>query len=283
MKISVMKNRVVVTVLMIITILISMGMSLTTSEACSVSDPLIGTWLPTDEKDAKSFAECIIFEENGTGIMDHYPMVWYSDGSKVHVTVDVAGPKVKDDLAYSFKNGDLIIAGMTYRRAGMVGTSTSSNERIVTDSFIPSAESFSNAYASSTLKNQGDHNYSAKNLLTDDSSCWVEGVSGDGIDEWIMLELPGERIVSGINLKNGYVGTRQQYENNGKIEEMLVEFSNGESYVFLLNVYSVDKRNTIQRFELPTPVATEYVRFKILKTQCGEKYQDTCLTFVEPF
>ena len=140
---------------------------------------------------------------------------------------------------------------------------------------------FTDASASSVLPDQSSHNYKASNVLSDNSSCWSENASGDGIGEWIKLSLPGKQKIHSLRIINGYAGTEKQYTNNGKIKKLKVEFSNGQSATAELKVLSASKRKSIQVLTFSSPVVTEYVKLTILEVEPG-KYPDTCLTYVAP-
>lgn len=146
---------------------------------------------------------------------------------------------------------------------------------------VPAATYFSDASASSVLPNQANHNYKASNVLTDNSDCWSENASGDGVGEWIKLSLPSKQKINGLRIINGYAGTEKQYTNNGKVKKLKVEFSNGQSATAELKVLSASKRKSVQVLTFNTPVVTDYVKLTILEVEPG-KNPDTCLTYVAP-
>lgn len=147
---------------------------------------------------------------------------------------------------------------------------------------IEDATSFTHATASSTLPNQKNYNYSASNVLTDDTNCWVEGATGLGIGEWIKLDLPKLQRVKGIKIINGYAGTAKQYTDNGKVTKVLIEFSDGRSVSTNLTVFHENDRNTIQYIELNQAVETMWVKITI-QNAVGGVYEDTCITYIAPY
>ena len=147
---------------------------------------------------------------------------------------------------------------------------------------VAKATSFVGAHATSTLGDMGEHNYSASNVLKDDGTCWCEGAKGYGEGESITLELPEEQLLSGLYIRNGYAGTSKQYEENGKINDIEITFSNGQKIIATLKTLNVDQRKARQKITFPTPVATGSVTITI-KSVTKAKYEDTCLTSVEPF
>ena len=163
-----------------------------------------------------------------------------------------------------------------------------------TPNITPSkATYFSSAAASSVLSSQTDpqtkitYNYKASNVLNNDDYCWCEGANGIGIGEWIQLYLPEKQRLYGLRIINGYAGNEQQYTNNGKVSKVMIEFSNKQSINVSLEVYSTAERNKIQAIDFSNYFAegyvnTEYVKITILDVEKA-KYEDTCITYIEPY
>ena len=163
-----------------------------------------------------------------------------------------------------------------------------------TPNITPSkATYFSSAAASSVLSSQTDpqtkitYNYKASNVLNNDDYCWCEGANGIGIGEWIQLYLPEKQRLYGLRIINGYAGNEQQYTNNGKVSKVMIEFSNKQSINVSLEVYSTAERNKIQAIDFSNYFAegyvnTEYVIITILDVEKA-KYDDTCITYIEPY
>ena len=149
------------------------------------------------------------------------------------------------------------------------------------NNYVSDATTFTGASASSTLEDQQGYNYSPSNVLSNDSTCWVEGASGNGVDEWIKLELPSNQRVYDLRIVNGYAGSEKQYANNAKIKKIRIEFSNGDSTTADLKVFPTSQRNTVQVVSLSKPVVTDYVKITILDYEASV-FEDTCLTYVAP-
>ena len=151
-----------------------------------------------------------------------------------------------------------------------------------TERNVKDATAFSGASASSVLPNESGYNYSAKNVLTSNNSCWCEGSAGYGEGEWIKLDLPELQRLYGLVIINGYAGTEKQYSYNGKLADILIEFSNGESTTVELKVPPTSQRRMAQPIFFDTPVDTEYVEITIKSVSKGQ-CADTCLTYVAPY
>lgn len=150
------------------------------------------------------------------------------------------------------------------------------------DEKLKNATSFKSAKATSTLGDMGKHNYKASNVLNKDGACWCEGASGYGVGESITLELPERQLVSGIYLLNGYAGTEKQYDDNAKINDVEISFSDGQSFTATLQTLPTNKRKSLQKITFSQPVATSSVTLTI-KSVTKAACEDTCLTYVEPF
>ena len=143
-----------------------------------------------------------------------------------------------------------------------------------------SAPAKTTAKASSTLADQDGHSYNASNVLSNDGKCWCPK-EGSGVGSWIELDFSRSKKINGIDIVNGYAGDEDQYQNNAKATSIRIQFSNGNSITKTLNVKSVSNRKESQHLSFDT-VETDYVKITILAIEKGEKWDDTCLTYIEP-
>ena len=156
------------------------------------------------------------------------------------------------------------------------------DSKYIEDQNYENATKFISADASSVLPSEDGYTYYPSNVLVNDNSCWTEDVTGTGIGEWILLNLPEKQYLSGIQVINGYAGSESQYENNGKVKEIRIDFSDGETVQTNLNVFSTSQRKSVQIITFSKSVATEYIKITILNAT-EAKYTDTCLTYVAPY
>lgn len=152
-----------------------------------------------------------------------------------------------------------------------------------TQEFHSFVSGFDTVSASSTLDSDGDYSYDCSNVLDSGSSCWVENVEGVGVGEWIQLTATSEKTISGIAIKNGYTGSEEQYNANGKVTKMLLEFSDGASLIANVNVLYGSNMNKIQYIFFDKEISTSYVRVTILDAVEGELYDDTCISYIAPY
>jgi len=60
------------------------------------------------------------------------------------------------------------------------------------------------------------------------NTAWVEGMDGQGIGEWLVVEFDGPRMVKEILINNGYNKDNDLYQKNSRVKGIKVEFSERE-------------------------------------------------------
>jgi hypothetical protein len=129
------------------------------------------------------------------------------------------------------------------------------------------------AQASSTLPPAGGNTYGAPNLLDGDlSTCWAEGVDGDGVGESFRLNLSGPTSLSKIEIANGYQKDDRRFYGNPRVDLMRLEFSDGTTREVRLH----DSFG----FQSVTPPdgPVEWVDFTIGSTYPGDTWEDTSVS-----
>jgi hypothetical protein len=110
-------------------------------------------------------------------------------------------------------------------------------------------------------------------------SSWVEGAKGDGVGEWVELELA--RGIAGVEIQNGFSmsltpipgkGIDGYYEKNNRVKELLYESKDGKARGRL---ELEDTNDHLQPFPLALPKGV--YRFTIGSVYKGSKWADTCL------
>ncbi|MHB9150261.1 MAG: discoidin domain-containing protein [Thermoleophilia bacterium] len=126
---------------------------------------------------------------------------------------------------------------------------------------------------SSTLPAEGGNTYGASNATDGDlSTCWSEGVDGQGTGEWIRLALDRPVVLATIGIANGYQKDGRRFYGNPRVARLLIEYSTGSSQTVQL----YDSTG----FQIVTPLSdtTQWVRFTIESTYPGESWQDTSIS-----
>jgi formylglycine-generating enzyme len=110
-------------------------------------------------------------------------------------------------------------------------------------------------------------------------SSWVEGAKGDGMGEWVELEL--SRDVAGMEIQNGFSMSRTAikgknidtfYEKNNRVKELLYESKDGATRG---KIKLEDTNDHLQSF--PLALRKGIYRFTIGSVYKGSKWDDTCL------
>ena len=141
--------------------------------------------------------------------------------------------------------------------------------------------------ASSHLKAQGRFNYLPKNAHDfDHESVWAEGVSGQGIGQWIEYEFAGVcPRVTGVKILPGHVKTEAAWEANSRPKYLKVYYL-GKPVCIL----DLQDARAMQEFDLEqfgpfgyhdADKPTWRLRFEILDVYPGTKYQDTVIAELE--
>lgn len=139
---------------------------------------------------------------------------------------------------------------------------------------------FKEITASSTLPAANSVTYFPENVADGDvHTAWVEGVLGNGENEWLMFSTDQPIKLSSLLIKNGYTKNRDLYLKNNRIKTMKLEFSDGTTQT--LNI--PDDYYELFYYTLPEEVYTSYVKCTIESVYKGTKYQDTCLSEMKFF
>jgi hypothetical protein len=127
---------------------------------------------------------------------------------------------------------------------------------------------------SSALAPQGRNSYRAANLIDGNpATAWVEARSDDGIGEWIVIDFTQPRDVTGIELQNGYAKNADIYGKNGRVRDVEINLSSGQSLRHTLN----DSANP-QTIPLSGADGVGWLQLKILSVYPGSKYRDTAIS-----
>jgi hypothetical protein len=149
------------------------------------------------------------------------------------------------------------------------------------------------ATASSTLKPNKAHGFEAKNLAdTAPDAPWCEGVSGDGVGQWVELRLARAAPLLGMEITPGFAMrgvSLQDREVRGEVPAAFTE--NGAparievvldgKHRFEAELESVPRAQLVPVLGYSKPVSK--VRLTILGVRAGSKYTDTCISRVMLF
>lgn len=129
------------------------------------------------------------------------------------------------------------------------------------------------ATASSELSGSGYTHYASYVLDGRLDTAWSEGVSGVGINEWILLETSnGSKMeIAAIEVAVGYHKSERTLERNGWPWEVLIECEGGFQKTAYFYYYS-------DVLVLDHGVETSWIKITILNADAGTHYEDTCIS-----
>lgn len=151
------------------------------------------------------------------------------------------------------------------------------NTTAVSDDVYSTPE-FEYSFASSTLAPEGEFHYDVDNLRYNDDTCWCEGVSGKGKDEYVMLSSDTLQRVSGISIVNGYSKDNTVYYNNCRVKKLKFEFSDGSTIT-----KSISDTMDLQTVSFGKTINTYFIKISIMDIYSGNVYEDTCVSFISPY
>jgi hypothetical protein len=128
--------------------------------------------------------------------------------------------------------------------------------------------------ASSVRSPEYGNSYGVRNLFsTDEASAWVEGVVGQGVGEWIVVEFDGLRSVKHITIHNGYQKNADIFGKNSRVRRVRVIFSQGET-----RTVPLEDRRGAQTISLDRPIKAYWVQLVIEDVFPGARYTDTAIS-----
>lgn len=123
-------------------------------------------------------------------------------------------------------------------------------------------------------------NYSPENIKKGIDCNWVEGVSGNGIDEFISFTVPGEHGVLGIYFVNGFFSPEKTdlYYDNNRVKTINILTYDKDMNIVENFDYILKDTGQPQKISL-SKVAKNFV-LTIKEVYSGRKYEDTAITAI---
>ncbi|WP_299818623.1 caspase family protein [uncultured Roseibium sp.] len=132
--------------------------------------------------------------------------------------------------------------------------------------------------ASSVLDPQYGNRYGPGNLFDGKTStAWVEGVSGEGAGEKVLVAFDRPRWLQGFEIVNGYAKNRDIFQKNARVRTANVTLSDGTTRILRLS----DTMGA-ERYVFDTPVEAAWLEFEIGTVFPGSRYKDTAISEVIP-
>ena len=134
---------------------------------------------------------------------------------------------------------------------------------------------FFEASASSSLVADGTTFSPGNAIDNDDKRPWIEGVSGSGKGQYLLLSFDKTRSIDLLRIRPGFADV---YEGNGRPKTVELAFSDGSSVIV-----EIPDLNMGTCFLFTRPVETSYVKLTMLDVYAGKKENDTCIAEVSAY
>ncbi|MBQ6630973.1 MAG: discoidin domain-containing protein [Romboutsia sp.] len=135
-----------------------------------------------------------------------------------------------------------------------------------------------NVHASSHLIKKSK-NYKPENAIDNNiSTAWIEGLSDDGIGQFIEFSSKNTFRVDKIDIINGFSKSEDLYMKNNRVKKITLEFSDGKKQVHEL----LDNNMDYQTIDVGG-VNTNSVKVIIEEVYKGNKYSDTCISEISMY
>ena len=154
------------------------------------------------------------------------------------------------------------------------------NDTIQVDNKVTSnLITWDNVYASSHLI-QKSMNYKVENVIDDNpSTAWIEGVSDDGIGQFIQFSSNNTFRVDKIDIINGFSKNQKTYMKNNRVKKVIIEFSDKSQQVYELE----DNNMEYQTIDIGG-INTHSVKVIIQEVYTnGRVYKDTCISEISVY
>jgi len=118
--------------------------------------------------------------------------------------------------------------------------------------------------------------YGPDNLLDGNhATAWVEGSSGQGVNDYLVLEFDAQQSVSGLTIRNGYDKNSDIYSKNSRVKDVELRFSTGDKLETTLKDDAAPQHVALSR-----PIKAKWVQLIVRSVYPGWKYSDTAINEV---
>lgn len=137
---------------------------------------------------------------------------------------------------------------------------------------VYAAAGVSGSQASSVLEDSGVYHYASLMLDGIESTSWQEAADGNGIGEWVQVQLDRTYDVKYITFKLGNWRNQQLYYANGRPAQILLTLDDQEFYLDFpdgMDTFTVEFSETC---------AASAVQIRILSVYDGSSWSDCCIS-----
>jgi uncharacterized protein (DUF1330 family) len=105
------------------------------------------------------------------------------------------------------------------------------------------------------------NNYGARNLVDgNDDTAWVEGSSGQGAGDFVVVEFDTPRTVRGVTVRNGYDKNADIFGKNSRVKDVELIFSSGDSLQATLTDQAGAQHVSLNRRSRPNGCSSSFAR-----------------------
>jgi hypothetical protein len=160
--------------------------------------------------------------------------------------------------------------------SGTTWTDTALSEIKIFDGGPAVWKTFAAGSASTELADDGDGPYTAMQAgdgMSD--SMWCEGnKDGDGVGEWLQLDLGGDKKITELELFNGIAASMTVYKKGNRATKATLSFSDGSTK-------TVDIKDTHRKQTIPLGIkTTSFVKIQVDAVTKGTAYNDMCISSI---
>ena len=110
------------------------------------------------------------------------------------------------------------------------------------------------------------------------NTCWIEGVSGYGVNERVDFEFDDVYEVKGFNIWTGYQKSEELFYKNCRPIALMVRSEDGYS-----NLHKLNDSMGMQRIIFMRPIKARYISVAIAEVMPGKSEQNTCISEISFF
>lgn len=115
------------------------------------------------------------------------------------------------------------------------------------------------------------------------STCWEEAEIGDGIGEWIRIDLKKAGDIAAIGIFNGNGKSKKSYYQNGRVTRLNVIFLYEDEEVGKEQCVLADGYRRMQYITFNKTVLADAIQLEIEEVASGSKYEDTCIAEISVY
>lgn len=135
------------------------------------------------------------------------------------------------------------------------------------------------ASSSSTLRPERGVNYDPRQIMDGrQSTSWIEGTPGNGIEDWVQLNFDTAQNVRKVKLWVGLWTSPEYWARGNRPKEVELTFSDGSS-----SRHTLDDEMRAQTIDLGSAVSTTSVQVKVKSIYSGTTWHDTAISEVQVF